>query len=527
MQTIEIMGAIDACPHYNPSYLLSLLDTGVQALRLGSDFVGRPGTQIHANRQDVIKIRNDVKLPAPEAREWIQQTLQIERQMAVHHPHKTWLLISADTQNLQIASVCPRLSPLHVALKSGQDQQRNLALLSEFFKLYLNLAHATGKKLDEGLSNFGVSAEGQVYYLDDEYYAWDDFVALAVMLGVFIRTFSWFDQAFINALGSQLLRILAEIFDAPDSPSIIARHLQPLFMPNAEKEQLQKQLVNMLLLSGKRPSIPFAPLPTAAKPIISQEVATKPPKKQTKGRFLALLADIHANYAALSCVLDYLNTEGIGDVLVLGDIVGYGPEPQACIERLQNSRFQIIKGNHDHAAATGDVPLGFSKDAQTVIAWTNALLSAEQRAWLEQLPLFLQQENWYAVHGAPMDKSYFNAYVYLMTYQDNLDYMQQHNMPLCFHGHSHMPGVFARRLQRDVTKSGPRVNLLRYQHKLVCPGSVGQPRNGSTATQFAIYDRQQDHVSFINLPYDHESVIAKMHQQQLPDGLSLRLQRGR
>lgn len=276
MQAIEIIGAIDGCPHYNPSYLQSLLDTGVQTLHVGTDFVGRPGTLIHANRQDVIKIRNEVKLPAPKAREWTQQTLQIERQMAVHHPHKTWLLINTSAQDLQIASVCPRLSPLHVVLKSGQDRQRNLNLLSDFFKRYLNVAHATGKKLDEGLSNFGVSAEGQVYYLDDEYYVWDDFVALSVMLGVFIRNFSWFDQTFIDALGGQLLHRLAEIFDAPDSPSIIARHLQPLFMPNAEKEQLQKQLVNMRLLSGQRSSNPSVPSPIAAKPITSQEAATKP-----------------------------------------------------------------------------------------------------------------------------------------------------------------------------------------------------------------------------------------------------------
>lgn len=521
MQTIEIIGSIDGQCHYDRPYIAELLQSGLQSLVVGTEFMGRPGTLVYANQNDVIKIASDLNFTAMQAAGWVQQTLQKERQMAVHHPHKTWLLIGGEGGECFIASACPRLSPLHVALKSAQDGQYNLALLTAAFKLYLTLAKTSGEKLDEGLSNFAVSADGQVYYLDDEYYAWDDFVAFSIMLGVFIRNSNWIDLAFIDGLGHNLAILLQAIFQDGECRRVIAEQLQTLFMPNEEKEQLLKRLIKSLLQT------PATALDSGAgTALVQATTAARTADKRLAGRYIALLADIHANYSALSCVLDYLEAEGIHEGIVLGDIVGYGPEPKECIERLRNSPFQIIKGNHDDYVASGERALGFSNEAKAVIDWTVGHLSADERGWLNGLPPFMQQDEWYAVHGAPMDSEHFHAYVYTMTYQDNLDYMQQNGMGLCFHGHSHMPGVFARRQRSDEHTIRPLVDLAHYQQALVCPGSIGQPRNGCTDTQFAIYDREQRRVVFMALPYDHEAVIAKMRLHGLPEGLALRLSRG-
>ncbi len=93
-------------------------------------------------------------------------------------------------------------------------------------------------------------------------------------------------------------------------------------------------------------------------------------------------------------------------------------------------------------------------------------------------------------------------------------------MRLCFHGHSHMPGIFARDKRGiDHCLDGQKISLSPYNHLLVCPGSVGQPRNGCTDTQFAIYDSEQQEVTFLTLPYDNQSIVRKMQEQDFPETL--------
>jgi predicted phosphodiesterase len=511
MLTIEMIGSIDRQTRYSPADVKALLQANVQALITGTDFIGRPGTHIYANISDVLKVRTELDMGGVEALAWIQHALEKERLMGVYHPHKTWLLITGSGAGVMIANICPRLKPLHAELNIITDPQPKLEWLKAVFRLYLVLAKTTGDKLDEGLSNFAVSEQGQVYYLDDEYYAWDDFASLSVMLGVYIRNFAWLDAEFIIGLGNSLAEIVQDVFEDASCRYHLAEQLHSLFMPNPEKQQLAD-----LLIKALRQPLParVAPIPNTSRP--------------DSGRFFALLGDIHANYPALSRVLDYLDGQGIRQGIVLGDIVGYGPDPAACIERLQASSLQVIKGNHDHGVATGDTGKGFSANSRMVINWTANELSAAHRDWLGALPAFIQSPDWLAVHGAPMDAEYFYAYVYEMTYEDNLDYMQTHHIALCLHGHSHTPGVYARdKRHQDSRNTAQTINLPDYQHTLLCPGSVGQPRNGRTETQFAVYDREQASVTFMALPYDNTPTIDKMREHNFPDALWQRLLSGR
>lgn len=519
MQAIELIDSLDSDPHYGADAIRDILTQDQTALVYGSEFVGRPNTRIFLGESAVVKLRSELNFNKAKAVRWINNALQKERELAVHHPRKTWFLIDPGNgenaaEVVVIGNICPRLQPLHrlfetkpASAKTGPHYRRTLLAV---FEQYLQLAKRLQLKLDEGLSNFGMDEEGRVYYLDDEYYTWDNFVSFSIMLGVFIRTYAWLDAEFIERLGQDLANLIDNVFDDHHCNVIVAEQLRSLFMPNEEKAQLTQQLIDTLLSF------------TASKYRQKQR-----PVNSGNSRYFALLADIHANLPALECVLAYLKAENIREGIILGDIVGYGPDPVECIERLQDSPFHIIKGNHDHAAAIDKAETGFSQTAKAVIKWTAARLPLEHREWLKFLPAVLENDEWLAVHGAPIDPSFFLGYVYSMTAEDNLDYLQTKDRTLCFHGHSHMPGAFARDKRRaDHHVTDALIDLNPYKHALICPGSVGQPRNGSQDTQFAIFDREAKTLNYITLPYPVEGVVQRMRDYELPEVLWQRLLTG-
>jgi len=219
--------------------------------------------------------------------------------------------------------------------------------------------------------------------------------------------------------------------------------------------------------------------------------------------------------------------------MVLGDTVGYGPHPAACIERLQETELTVIKGNHDHAAATGDSNRGMSKIAKWCIEWTIPQLTAQQRQWLNDLPLELNNSDesgkkWQAMHGAPIDPNYFYAYVYQMTFEQNLDVLAERNLDLCFHGHSHVQGLYVRNnLGLDsFVKPDSSLFLEPYKHALICSGAVGQPRDGSVGAQLAIYNQRTFELKFVLVPYAMDKTIADMQRLGFPQTLWERLKQG-
>lgn len=515
MSRIELIGSIDHQTHYKASDIAELLDSEKESLGIGSEFVGRPATRIYSNEHYVVKIRAEMDLSADKAFLWASNELKKEREITVHHPYKTWFVFDdLDAEQVLVGSICPRLLPLNVLFKAVPEtleaRTRYLNILQAVFTMYFELAKGTGHKLDEGLSNFAIDHQDKVYYLDDEYYSWDNFISFAVMLGVFIRTFDWLDDAFIQLLSDALIELLDRIFQDPHCRVIIASQLQSLFMSSGEKQQL---LTIMTQSVAKTPAQPKA------------KNGSVSDNRQIKNntRYLAIMADIHANEAALECVLQFYKEHKIRQGIVLGDIVGYGPDPKVCIDKLMESPFEIIKGNHDHAVAVANTDKGFSANAKVAIDWTIEQLDQEYREWLQYLPAYVQNKDWFAVHGAPMDPAFFYGYVYLMTAEDNLSYMQEKNMSLCFHGHSHMPGIFAREKQHVQYISEQKSALSQYRQALVCPGSVGQPRNGYPHAQCAIYDTELQTVEWFTLSYPVDAVVQRMKQHNLPEQLWQRL----
>ena len=149
-----------------------------------------------------------------------------------------------------------------------------------------------------------------------------------------------------------------------------------------------------------------------------------------------LLADVHGNWAALEAIRERFDV-----CLVLGDLVDYGPEPGPCVEWARRNARVAVRGNHDHAIATGRLDVGMNSLARKCAAWTRDALGGAHLAWLMGLAIeqSVPGEAWMAVHGAPRDPHRFLAYVYELTYEDNLKHLlDAERPPLCFCGHTHV-----------------------------------------------------------------------------------------
>ncbi|SCY46074.1 metallophosphoesterase family protein [Thiohalorhabdus denitrificans] len=515
VERVEVVGAVVPGEAYAEAVVAELM--GKQApepLGRGEFFTGRPGTGVVCGDGRVAKVRLDLDLDWDTARRWVRHALDSERALGLHHPAKTWFLARVDGEN-RIGNVAPLLEPLHQELPvlSGEDQYR---LLARLLGVYLEAATGPGKRLDEGLSNFGRDRQGRLFYLDDDTYDWDDFRSLAEALGYWIRLPLGLGTEGLTALGQELGRGILRHFGDPHWLRVLAQRLNRLFVANAEQAERRTALVEGI--QSGHPS--FRARMAAPEATGSTE--------RTGSDLLAILADVHANRPALEAVLAYLKAEGITRGIVLGDVVGYGPHPQGCIELLRDSGLTLLKGNHDHAAANSQSRKGFSNTAYWVIEWTRGVLGEEAKGWLDGLPCCLEGEDWLALHGAPRDPTFFNGYVYHMTYEANLDELQDRGVPICFHGHTHIQGTYYRTAKgRDGFSGDPGQELREWRHCLVCPGSVGQPRDGKPGAAFALFHPETGELSHRRVDYDVDPVIDEMEGQGFPRPLLDRLRSGR
>jgi predicted phosphodiesterase len=243
-----------------------------------------------------------------------------------------------------------------------------------------------------------------------------------------------------------------------------------------------------------------------------------------------ILTDIHANLEGFDACLSDATTRGYDEIVILGDIVGYGPDPNAVIDRVRSlNPLAIVRGNHDKVAMGLSQAEGFHAAAKAAAHWMLDTLTEENREWLVALPMGprLIGEGIEICHGAPFDE---DAYIF-----DELDARHAFDAataPLCFYGHTHFAVAF--RLAGDsldiVGPSGNGETALMVNANakyLVNPGSVGQPRDGDPRAAYGIYDDQAQRVDLIRLPYPLEVTQAKMYQAGLPEPLARRLALGR
>jgi diadenosine tetraphosphatase ApaH/serine/threonine PP2A family protein phosphatase len=243
-----------------------------------------------------------------------------------------------------------------------------------------------------------------------------------------------------------------------------------------------------------------------------------------------ILTDIHANLEALDTCLADAKSRGYDRTLVLGDLVGYGADPNAVIERVQRlAPHAIVRGNHDKVSCGIEQADGFNAVARGAARWTLEVLTAEHRSWLAALPKGPHQVDDLVeiCHGAPFDE---DSYIF-----DELDAaraLKASTRPLCLFGHTHYTAVFEL-AEGGLESMGPtnsphsRVALIEGSKLLVNPGSVGQPRDGDPRAAYAIVDEDARHVEMFRLRYPVEEAQSKIVRAGLPEVLAQRLAVGR
>ena len=248
----------------------------------------------------------------------------------------------------------------------------------------------------------------------------------------------------------------------------------------------------------------------------------------------AVLSDIHSNLEALTAVLDALAAERIDRLLCLGDVVGYGADPSACLERLQAREAMTAGGNHDLACVGKLDANSFNDAARAAVVWTRAQLSIADLDALRRFPLTVTVDPFTLVHGSLRHPQRFE---YLVDAAQVIDTLTTCRTLICLAGHTHLPCFMEfdrvqRRLLRVLTGPQPMADLAyeeapEARRYLINPGSVGQPRDGDPRASFAIVDTGRQRVSFRRVPYDMAATQRKIRQAGLPEFLAARLEVGR
>jgi predicted phosphodiesterase len=240
----------------------------------------------------------------------------------------------------------------------------------------------------------------------------------------------------------------------------------------------------------------------------------------------AIIADIHANLAAFSAVLDDIEGRGgAEEIWCMGDIVGYGPDPRQCIELLQQYKHICVVGNHDLVAIGKLDTAEFNPDAAAACHWTAQQLRSEDIKYLESLPLSIENGDFTLVHGSPREP----IWEYLLSVSSAEQNFDCFRSRFCLVGHSHIPLVFESD-ELGVCSSRsfpPHIKLVLGKNRLIInPGGVGQPRDGDPRASYAILDDEARTMTLYRIPYNIGFTQDRMVEYRLPIRLAARLNYG-
>lgn len=243
-----------------------------------------------------------------------------------------------------------------------------------------------------------------------------------------------------------------------------------------------------------------------------------------------ILSDLHSNGTALDAVLDAAKGRWDSSVC-LGDVVGYGPDPNYVTARLRELGTKTIRGNHDKAVTGLMATEDFNPVAKAAVDWTRAELKPEHMAWLSDLPKGpLEIDGIVLIHGAFQDED-----EYVFTPEQALDGLLDSAAPVTFFGHTHHQGGFSYQdshleilqIRPRATESFAALRIAAPCRYLLNPGSIGQPRDTDPRAAFAVADLEHDVVEFWRVAYDISAVQKRMRAAHLPEPLVQRLVVGR
>lgn len=239
---------------------------------------------------------------------------------------------------------------------------------------------------------------------------------------------------------------------------------------------------------------------------------------------VAVITDIHANYHALEAVLEAIDSEEPDEIWCLGDVVGYGPQPNECCAAVRERADVCLVGNHD-LGSLGRLELDdFSTDAAFAARWTNTVLEDESRRFLETLDPSGAAETVALYHASPRDP----IWEYVLTPDAVLAALEAAGRSLLLVGHSHVPLALelTNGLEGGIAPDGAQVELDEGTRRLLNPGSVGQPRDGDPRAAWLLLDFGRLVAAFRRVPYAIERTQAEIREAGLPDVLATRLESG-
>lgn len=234
---------------------------------------------------------------------------------------------------------------------------------------------------------------------------------------------------------------------------------------------------------------------------------------------IAIISDIHGNLEALEQVFRYVESQKIEKIYCLGDVVGYGPNPNECVEKVRRRCEIVLMGNHDYAAIGKANIDYFNQYAREAALWTRQTLSEENHAYLQGLPFTHQNDEMIMVHASPTNPKHW--YYVLSRHEAEIE-MHAFNQPLCFIGHSHVPLIYG----LNGMFKGEVYNFEQSQKYIVNVGSVGQPRDGDPRACLVIFDEEARSLRYVRLEYDVQKTYKKIIKAKLPQFLAERLLKG-
>ena len=242
-----------------------------------------------------------------------------------------------------------------------------------------------------------------------------------------------------------------------------------------------------------------------------------------------IISDIHANLTAFQTVLEDAGElhENFDDVWCLGDVVGYGPDPNECCELLRQFPHLCLAGNHDWAALGRLDVRTFNADARKAVAWTQQALTPENRQYLEDLPISFVLGDYTLVHASPREP----VWEYILDPLIASLNFPHFETPYCLVGHTHTPITYQQLNANGdcvpITPTyGEPIHLDNGHRQIINPGSIGQPRDNDPRAAYAILDVENNVWEFRRIPYPIHEVQERMLAIEMPDRLITRLEHG-
>jgi len=239
-----------------------------------------------------------------------------------------------------------------------------------------------------------------------------------------------------------------------------------------------------------------------------------------------ILSDIHSNYDALKSVLDFVKKNyqnNFNEIICLGDIVGYGAEPNESLETIFSLTEKILLGNHE-CGVLGKTNIGFfNYSAKESILWTRKVIKKEYSERLKKLDYTYSFEDFRFSHSTFQNPSYWNYITSIYEAEDEFDYDY---FKILFIGHTHIPVVYEKDAYNVKIIEPKELKIEEKSRYIINVGSVGQPRDGDNRASFVLFDSERMVVKFHRVEYDINSAMEKIKDRKLPKILAERLEKG-